>query len=152
MIEALNVTTERVDDILILLAHSDKMGVPELLDEYFKPHGNWESMSLGWTTAIWLTHIMSERDHRMNQVQGRAVQRVQTWSICSGQEVSERNFRDERLALVYGFGRLKGQPLSPMYVQSDQRAIGLVRLLSISLRVLTLLGVSGAPYLIWTKR
>jgi transposase len=100
MTEPLNVTTERVDDIPLLLAHSDKMGVPELLDDYFKPHGNWEGMSLGWTTAIWLTHIVSEGDHRMNQVQGWAAHRMQTLSICTGQQVNERSFRDDRLALV----------------------------------------------------
>src|SRR5437588_12157809 len=100
MTEPLNVTIERMDDIALLLAHSDKMGVPELLDDYFKPHGNWEGMSLGWTTAIWLTHILEDADHRMNQVQGWAAYRVQTLSICSGQEVSERGFRDDRLALV----------------------------------------------------
>jgi len=40
-----------------------------------------------------------------------------------------------------GFGRLKGQPLSltPMYLQRDDYATGLIRLLSIGLRVLTLL-------------
>ncbi len=39
------------------------------------------------------------------------------------------------------FGRLKGQPLSlsPMFVERDDLATGLVRLLSIALRVLTLL-------------
>src|SRR5258707_688853 len=100
MTEPLNITTERVDDIPLLLAHSDKMGVPELLDDYFKPHGSWEGMSLGWTTAIWLTHILEDADHRMNQVQGWAAHRVQTLCICTGQEVSERGLRDDRLALV----------------------------------------------------
>lgn len=37
MTEPLTVTTERVDDIPILLAQSETMGLPELLDEYFKP-------------------------------------------------------------------------------------------------------------------
>jgi transposase len=39
------------------------------------------------------------------------------------------------------WGRLKGRPLSlrPMYVQRDDHATGLMRLLSIALRVLTLL-------------
>ena len=39
------------------------------------------------------------------------------------------------------FGRLKGRPLSltPMYLQRDDHATGLIRLLSIGLRVLTLL-------------
>lgn len=42
-------------------------------------------------------------------------------------------------------GRLKGRPLSltPMYVQRDDHATGLVRLLSIALRVLTLLEFIG---------
>src|SRR5262249_6455072 len=42
-------------------------------------------------------------------------------------------------------GRLKGQPLSltPMYVQRDDQATGLIRLLSIALRVLTLLEFVG---------
>ncbi len=49
-------------------------------------------------------------------------------------------YREEYLA-ERGFGRLKGKPLSlsPMYVQSDQRATGLIRLLSIGLHLLTLL-------------
>jgi len=40
-----------------------------------------------------------------------------------------------------GFGRLKGRALSltPLYLQADQRILGLIRLLSIALRVLTLL-------------
>jgi transposase len=100
MTEQMSVTTERVDDSPLLVAHSDKMGVPQLLDDSFKPHGNWEGMSLGWTTAIWLAHILSEGDQRLNQVQGWAAQHVQTLSVCSGQPVSERFCSDDRLALV----------------------------------------------------
>ena len=49
-------------------------------------------------------------------------------------------YRDEFL-VERNFGRLKGRPLSlsPMYVERDDHATGLVRLLSIALRVLTLL-------------
>lgn len=49
-------------------------------------------------------------------------------------------YREEYL-VEHGFGRVIGKPLSlsPMSVQSDRRATGLVRLLSIGLRVLTLL-------------
>ena len=100
MTEQLTVTTERVDDIPILLAQSEIMAIPELLDSYFKPHGNWEGISLGWTTAVWLTHILSEGDHRMNQVQGWVAHRLQTLHLCTGQEVQERSWSDDRLALV----------------------------------------------------
>jgi transposase len=49
-------------------------------------------------------------------------------------------YRSEYL-VERSLGRLKGRPLSlkPMYVQRDDHATGLVRLLSIALRVLTLL-------------
>jgi transposase len=49
-------------------------------------------------------------------------------------------YRQEYL-VERGFARFKGRPLSltPMYLQDDQRVTGLIRLLSIGLRVLTLL-------------
>jgi transposase len=42
--------------------------------------------------------------------------------------------------IEHGFARLKGKPLglSPLYLQTDSRVVGLVHLLSIGLRVLTL--------------
>src|SRR5258708_32283999 len=100
MTEPLTVTTERVDDIPILLAQSDTMGIPELLDECFKPHGNWEGISLGWTTAVWLAHLLEDADHRMNQVQGWVAHREQTLHVCTGQGGQDRRWSDDRLALV----------------------------------------------------
>lgn len=49
-------------------------------------------------------------------------------------------YRDEYL-VERNFGRLKGKSLAltPMYLQDDNRATGLIRLLSIGLRALTLL-------------
>ncbi len=49
-------------------------------------------------------------------------------------------YRDEYV-VERNFGRLKGHPLSlsPMYVERDDHATGLVRLLSMALRVLTLM-------------
>jgi transposase len=53
-------------------------------------------------------------------------------------------YRSEYL-VERSLGRLKGRPLSlrPMYVQRDDHATGLIRLLSIALRVLTLLEFVG---------
>jgi transposase len=52
-------------------------------------------------------------------------------------------YREEYL-VERGFGRLKGKPLSltPLYVESDERATGLLRVLLIALRVLCLLEFS----------
>jgi len=53
-------------------------------------------------------------------------------------------YRSEYL-VERSLGRLKGRPLSltPMYVQRDDHATGLIRLLSVALRVLTLLEFVG---------
>ena len=68
MHEKPTVITERVDDIPLLLAHLERMGVQRLLDEHFLTHGNWAGLSLGWIAVVWLTHILSEADHRLNQL------------------------------------------------------------------------------------
>jgi len=70
------------------------------------------------------------------------------WRIYSTNQPSEQ-LSLEQAVLAYrneylverSLGRLKGRPLSlrPMYVQRDDHATGLIRLLSIALRVLTLL-------------
>jgi transposase len=100
MAENLTVTTEHVDDIPVLLAQADRMGLPELLDRHFVPHGNWLGTSLGTTASVWMAHILSEGDHRMNQVVGWAAQRLETLSLAVGQPVRSLEWSDDRLAIV----------------------------------------------------
>ena len=61
-------------------------------------------------------------------------------------------YRSEYL-VERSLGRLKGRPLSltPMYVQRDDHATGLIRLLSIALRVLTLLEFVGVVNWRWSR-
>ena len=80
MADTLTVTTERVDDIPVLLAQQVRMGVPDLLDRHFAPHGNRQGISLGALATLWLTHMLSEADHRMSHVRGWAKQRLATLS------------------------------------------------------------------------
>jgi len=100
MTEELTVITERVDDIPLLLAQQERMGIAELIDEHFAPHGNWQGLSPGQTLAVWLAHIVSEADHRLNHVQPWAAKLVETLRTCLGQAVGELDFTDDRLALL----------------------------------------------------
>jgi transposase len=238
------ITTERVDDIPILLTQLEHMGVQELLDKHFPTHGNWQGQSLGSVAVIWLAYILSQADHRLNHVQAWVAKRLETLRTLFGEELREfdasgeekkepafstspfflrmgtrpfwggspkmgsrsvstrrrlalfskpqpRDLTDDRLEAllrylncdrnwypfeeqlsgsilrVYvtnqtepllslkqavrayrdqylterGFARLKGFPLSltPIYLQREDHVTGLIRLLSIGLRVLTLL-------------
>jgi transposase len=100
MTEMLTVTTERVDDIPLLLAHMQRMDLPMLLDSYFLVHGNRQGLSLGWTAAIWLAHILSQADHRMNQVQPWVERQLETLRTCTGQPIQVLDVTDDRLADV----------------------------------------------------
>ena len=100
MADNLNVKTEQVDDIPVLLAQGKKIGVPELLDQHFEPHGNWQGTSFGWTSLVWLGHILSKGDHRLNQVEPWAEKRLHTLEISTGQEVRALEWSDDRLGIV----------------------------------------------------
>jgi transposase len=94
------IRSERVDDIPLLLAQVERMGIPRLLDAHVGQHGNWQGLSLGWVATVWLSHILSQADHRMNQVQAWAAQRLVTLRICIGQAVRALDLSDDRLAAV----------------------------------------------------
>ena len=100
MKEAESITTERVDDIPLLLAHMQRMGLAALLDRHFPTHGNWQGLSLGGVTMVWLAHVLSEGDHRMNHVQIWAEHRQETLRSCLGEPVAGRDLNDDRLAEV----------------------------------------------------
>src|SRR5687768_13962722 len=96
----LAVTTERVDDIPLLINHMKRMDLPHLLEQYFHQHGNWQGLSLGWVTTVWLAHLLSEADHRLNHVQPWAEQRLTTLQHCTQQPVRGLDLTDDRLANV----------------------------------------------------
>lgn len=125
MTERPTVVTERVDDIPLLVAQMRRMELPPLLDSYFGTHGNRQGLSLGWTTAVWLTHVLSQGDHRLNQVQPWAERRLETLRACTNQPVQELDLTDDRLADVLrtlanddqwvSFERALGQALLRVY-------------------------------------
>jgi len=100
MTDNLTVTNERVDDLPVLLTQIERMGIAEVLDETFTTHGNWGGASLGWTAAVWLTHVLSKGDHRLSWVQRWVAGRRQTLEISTGQAIDERDWSDDRLAIV----------------------------------------------------
>ena len=64
----LNITTERVDDLPVLLVQWERMGLAGLLDAHFPTQSGWRGLSLGHTAVVWPRHVLSQADHRLNQV------------------------------------------------------------------------------------
>jgi hypothetical protein len=51
-------------------------------------------------TVVWLTHILSQVDHRLNHVQPWAAKQLHTLRSCTEQPVQPLDGSDDRLAVV----------------------------------------------------
>ena len=100
MKEILNIETERVDDIPLLLAHIQRMKIASLLDQHIPVHGNRKGLSLGNVVTVWLAHILSEGDHRMNHVQAWSMRRLETIRGSELSSFDSSDMTDDRLADV----------------------------------------------------
>jgi transposase len=93
---------------------------------------------------IWSFQVHTERNleaiERARKLLGWRVYATNQQSLALGLAQAVEASRDEYL-VERNFGRLKGHPLSlgPLYVQRDEHRVGLIRLLTIALRVVTVL-------------
>lgn len=95
-----SITTERVDDIPLLIEEMKRMGLPTLIDQCFPAHGNWHGLSIGWISTIWLSAIVSQGDHRLSHLEPWVAQRSWTLKTATGQEIAPLDFTDDRLEIV----------------------------------------------------
>jgi len=75
------------------------MHLPEILDAVIVAHGNWRGLTPGWVITIWLMHILSRHDHRMEPVQQWVAHHQLTLRRLTGQALQALDFTDDRLAL-----------------------------------------------------
>ena len=96
----LQIRSERVDDIVLLIGVMTRMGLPQALDNHIPVHWKQRELSWGWTAVIWLAYILSEGDHRKVTVETYVKNVQQTLSHAAGQTVSSLDFTDDRLGIV----------------------------------------------------
>lgn len=92
------VISERVDDIPLLIQQVQHMNLPSLIDTHFTPHGNWSGLTPGELTAVWLSYILSEGDHRLNQVEDWIHTHLVTFQSCLVPTIRRLDGSDDRMA------------------------------------------------------
>src|SRR5687768_6438945 len=98
MTDSLTITTERVDDLPLLLTHLIRMDLPHVLGSYFRQHGNWQGLPAAWLATVWLAHLLSQADHRLNHVPPGVEQRLHTLQAFLPHPIHSLDFTDDRLA------------------------------------------------------
>lgn len=101
-IKQFDIQIERVDDIPVVYGHLQKMDIQMIVDNTIMPHGNWQGLSPGWVITIWLVHILTQHNHRMDCVQEWVKDRLSLLQRLSGQPITSLDFTDDRLALCLG--------------------------------------------------
>src|SRR5947199_3511319 len=130
MKEELQLTTELIDDFVVLLALMQQMDLPGILDRHLPRHWLQQGLSWGWTASIWLAHIVSQGDHRKLTVRDWVQQAHSTVEQITGLDIRETDFTDDRLTIVlrhlsdeahwHAIEQELGQHLVRVYALEDQ--------------------------------
>ena len=99
----LTIETERVDDLPVLFAQLKKMQVAELLDQHFPTHGNWQGLSLGSVVEGWLSHILSQGNHKLNHVEPWAEDHLTILQSYLDEKARALDWSDDHLARVLDY-------------------------------------------------
>ena len=99
-------TSERVDDLPLIVHWLQQMGVAEQIDEHLKPaHRNRKGLSYGQLSVLLLTYVVSQSDHRFSHVEGWVRAHRRTLEQASGWTIGDKDASDDRLAdLVSAIG------------------------------------------------
>lgn len=104
MTTEVEIKTERVDDIPLLIQQQAAMGIAEVIDRVIQPNGNRRGLSVGWTVVSWVSFILSTSDHRMSYVEAWAERHLATLRAllpqAEGCAVEAKEFDDDRLGDV----------------------------------------------------
>jgi transposase len=95
-----NNQTERIDDLPLLVAQQQRMGLAEIIDGVIEPHGNRQGLSVGWTVVGWLSFVLSQTDHRLSFVEPWAAARLSSLQSLLPGLVTAGDFSDDRLGDV----------------------------------------------------
>jgi transposase len=100
MENSLTLTTERIDDLVLLIHVMLQVQLPDLLDRHLPRHWLQQGLSWGWVTTIWLAHILSQGDHRKLTVREWVAQAQETLESVTGITIRDTDFTDDRLTIV----------------------------------------------------
>ena len=88
---------ERVDTIPLINAMLVNMGVEEVIDSIFRPHGNWSGLSYGQLSVLFVTYVLHSLTHRLSSMESWAKEHRTVIEQITGWKLSEKDCTDDRL-------------------------------------------------------
>lgn len=91
------ITTERIDDVPLLIESMVQMGFVDALRDNLPHHPNSHEFCWGWTGVIWLAYILTTGDHRKSSMEEYVKNMSVTLSTICGVKVTADYFSTHRL-------------------------------------------------------
>ncbi len=88
---------ERVDTIPLINAMLVNMGVEEVIDSIFRPHGNWSGLSYGQLSVLFVTYVLHSLTHRLSSMESWAKEHRTVIEQITGWRLTEKDCTDDRL-------------------------------------------------------
>jgi transposase len=99
--ELLEISSERIDDIPVIVEWLLQMEIAKLLDKNLsRLHGNHQGLSYGQLSVLLLTYIITQADHRLCAVEAWVKAHQQILELSTGWLIGEKDTSDDRLARV----------------------------------------------------
>ena len=94
-------TSERIDELPLLIYWLKQMKVDVIIDqELGPPHGNWEGLSYGEVSLVFIAYVLMACRHFLSPVEDWAEQHLVSLSQALGKPVRAQDFTDDRLAVL----------------------------------------------------
>jgi transposase len=91
----------RIDELPLLHHLLGELAIKESIDRVLVAHGNWSGISIGQITEFWLCYILSECDHRLQNVEDWSESHLDLLRILSdNKELVSLDFTDDKLGLL----------------------------------------------------
>jgi len=94
------ISIERIDDIPLLVALQQKIGISDVIDSIIPRHWFHQGLSLGQLILGWNTFILSEGDHRKVSVRDWSTEHREVLEELIGAPIRDTDFTDDRLGQV----------------------------------------------------
>ena len=99
-----NLINLRVDDLPLLYSLVSSLGIQSSIDNQRREHGNWSGVSAGQIVELWLCYILSESDHRLQNVESWAESHLYLLRVlCGNDSLQSSDFTDDRLGYLLGY-------------------------------------------------
>lgn len=107
MSEVMQISSERVDDIPLIVEWLNQMEIVKWIDRNLsQPHGNRKGLSYGQLGVLLLTYMMTQADHRLCGAESWVKSHRRILEMTTGWVITEKDVTDDRLArMVEEFGK-----------------------------------------------